>query len=216
MNYVQVWVEGDRHCVKLFDRNPLNRTIGLAVNSEFSSRCEIRKQIYRDLVRFIESQDYESEDDENIHPIFNFEIVDSDYSSHSLEDSDIQHVRSLQMKFANIDDDDKLTKLRKYVRAVNARRREVNQRITVCPEPHDSELVDDIFDIIQNYQDSKVIGQCVAWKQSNKAEPGDFETFVTLDESDIIGNGEAINNAIKNRLSADLALEIVHPRDISV
>lgn len=203
LNYVQVWLEGDDGSVAVVEGN-YDKFIGETVKGELDTRCSTRRQIYIDLRKFVEQEEDQSE----VHPIFNYEVLDFENQnpSESVTDNDRDHLRDLQMEFASIDDEDKFYELRKFIRSVKSRKRKVDGEVTVYRGAHKSELADDINSYIDNYQDSLVLAQGAAWRNDNSGD-----TVVTLDYGDMIDRESDINDAIEVHYSSSHRLNIVTP-----
>lgn len=203
LNYVQVWLEGDDGSVAVVEGNH-DKFIGKTVKGELDTRCSTRRQIYIDLRKFVEQEEDQSE----VHPLFNYEVLDFENQNPSVpvSDNDRDHLRDLQMEFVSIEDDDKFYELRKFIRSVKSRKRKVDGEVTVYPGAHKSDLVDDINSCIDNYQDSLVLAQGAAWRNDNSGD-----TVVSLDYGDMIDRESEINDAIEVNYSSSHRLNIVTP-----
>jgi hypothetical protein len=206
LNYVQVWLEGDEGSVAVVEGDH-DKFICTTVNQELNTRCSTRRQIYIDLRKFVEQEEDESE----VHPIFNYEVLDFEHQNPSVPvtDNDRNHLRDLQMEFASIDDDDKFYELRKFIRSVESRKRTVDGEVKVYNGNYNSDLVVDINSCIDNYQDSLVLAQGAAWRNDNSGD-----TVVTLDYGDMIDMESEINDAIEAHYGSSHRLNIVSPNAV--
>ncbi|MFK5603760.1 hypothetical protein [Haloferax volcanii] len=205
LNYVQVWLEGDKGSVAIIEGDH-EKFICTTVNEELDERCSTRRQIYIDLRKFVE-QENQSE----VHPIFNYEVLDFENRnpSVSVTDNDREHLRDLQMGFASIDDEDKFYELRKFIRSVKSRKRTVDTEVTIYTGSHKSDLVDEINSRIENYQDSLVLAQGAAWHNE-----GSGDTVVTLDSGDMVDKESDVNDAIELHYTSGHQLNIVPPNAV--
>lgn len=209
LNYVQVWLEGDEGSVAIIEGDYV-KAVCPPVDEELETRCKTRRQIYIDLRKFIER---EEGDDEDLHPIFNYEIVDFENRNPSVPvtENDRSHLRDLQMEFASIDDEDKFYELRKFIRSVKARKQTVDSEIIIFDGGYESDLVDEIDSHIDNRQDSLVLAHGAAWRDLKGEEE---DTVVTLDYPDMINRESDINAAIEMFYTSDHHLNIVSPREV--
>lgn len=205
LNYVQVWLEGDNGSIAVIEGD-CDKFICTTVKEELDERCSTRRQIYIDLRQFVEQEDHTE-----VHPIFNYEVLDFENRNPPVPvtDNDREHLLDLQMEFASIDDDDKFYKLRKFIRSVKSRKRAVDEGVTVYSGSHKSDLVDELDSRIDNYQDSLVLAQGATWCNDNNGD-----TVVTLDCEDMIDKEEDINEAIELYYTPNHRLNIISPDEV--
>lgn len=204
LNYVQSDLEESTNTEELLEHDSVF-VICSVVRGEFEERCKTRRQIYKDIVRFVQERDIHDEP----HPILEYTMLSSAQleGDATLTRNDREHLLDLQKHF--IDTEKKLYQFRKYMRAAKRRQREIDQKVTDHEHGYDHALAEEINAVIDNWQDALVLTQGVAWKHS-----GGSGVIVTLDQNDMTDQTEAINNAIESYHSVGSQLKICRPTDV--
>lgn len=225
LSYIQHWIEQNGAVPEIIKSSEWDLHSGLTVGEELSDRREVRTNLYTLLL----SRSRGRNPTEESSPIESIEAEQLPYISPPPTGNDISHLEELIEKFQNLSPGDFVTLngeeieyqgaednpffLREYQAEARSREHTIVDALSICQEEYDEELKDEINNMIDNSQDSKVLAEAVEWRYVySDNQP---HKVVTLDRWDMYEKETEINEAIADVRSEHAHLNIIMPPDLA-